>query len=102
MSPDFFNGLFEAVAGLLVFNNCRAVLRDKQVKGVSIISTAIFTSWGFFNIYYYPSLDQWWSFSGGLVIVSANSLWVYLMVRYTGGWPLLWFRTKMWFGGMHV
>jgi len=79
---DLTNGLFEVVGGLLVLNHCRAVLRDKAVAGVSILSTAMFTLWGFWNIYYYPSLDQWFSFAGGLVIVAANALWVALMLKY--------------------
>lgn len=89
-TPDLINGLFETVGGLLILNHCRAVLRDKSVAGVSIISTVIFTSWGFWNMYYYPHLDQWLSFSGGLIIVSANSLWVYLMIKYKYGWELPW------------
>lgn len=82
---DFTNGLFEFIGGLLILNHCRAVLRDKAVAGVSILSTAIFTSWGFWNLYYYPSLGQWWSFTGGLLIVAANCLWVYLMLKYRKG-----------------
>jgi hypothetical protein len=86
-SADAINGLFEAVGGLLVLNHCRAVVRDKEVKGVSILSTAVFTLWGFWNIYYYPALGQWWSFAGGLVIVLANMLWVALLLRYRKGIP---------------
>lgn len=85
MWADFTNGVFELVGGLLILNHCRAVLRDKAVAGVSIFSTAIFTSWGFWNLYYYPSLGQWWSFTGGLLIVGANCLWVYLMLKYRKG-----------------
>jgi len=82
MSPDSVNGLFEMVGGLFILNHCRAVLRDKAVAGVSIISTIFFSSWGVWNLYYYPHLDQWWSFSGGLVIVAANCLWIGLMLKY--------------------
>ena len=82
MTPDMINGLFEAVGGALVLNHCRAVLRDKAVAGVSIFSTAVFSLWGFWNLFYYPHLDQWYSFAGGLVIVTANCLWVYLLMKY--------------------
>lgn len=82
MTPDMINGTFEAIGGLLILNHCRAVLKDKAVKGVSIFSTAVFTAWGFWNLFYYPHLDQWYSFTGGLVIVSANALWVYLLMKY--------------------
>jgi hypothetical protein len=82
MSADLINGLFEFVGGLLILNHCRAVLRDKAVAGVSIVSTVVFTFWGVWNCWYYPHLNQWWSFCGGLLIVAANALWVVLMFRY--------------------
>ena len=82
MSPDFVNGLFEFFGGLLVLNHCRVILKDKAVKGVSILSTAVFGAWGVWNLYYYPSLNQWWSFTGGLVIVAANCTYVYLLRKY--------------------
>ncbi len=81
--PDLINGLFEAVGGFLILNHARVLWNDKMVKGVSILSTAIFTSWGFWNLYYYPHLDQWLSFAGGLLIVAANTLWVTMMLYYT-------------------
>lgn len=84
---DLTNGAFEFGGAVLIFNHCRAVLRDRAVAGVSILSTAIFTSWGFWNLYYYPSLDQWASFTGGLFIVTANCTWVYLMLKYKGLLP---------------
>jgi hypothetical protein len=79
---DLLNGVFEMLGGLLVLNHCRAVLRDKAVAGVSTFSTSIFTLWGVWNLYYYPSLGQWCSFAGGLVIVTANALWLTLMLKY--------------------
>lgn len=89
-TPDLINGGFEFVGSLLIFNHCRAVLRDRAVAGVSILSTTIFASWGFWNLYYYPHLDQWASFTGGLSIVSANLLWVGLMIHYKYGWSKIW------------
>lgn len=82
MTPDFFNGLFEALGGAFILNHCRVLYQDKLVKGVSVLSTTFFTAWGVWNLYYYPHLDQWWSFGGGLVIVAANALWISLMVYY--------------------
>ena len=79
---DICNGLFEAIGGLLILNHCRAVLRDKAVAGVSIFSTAVFGVWGVWNLYYYPLLGQWCSFTGGLVIVAANAMWIGLMLKY--------------------
>jgi peptidoglycan biosynthesis protein MviN/MurJ (putative lipid II flippase) len=80
---DLVNGLFELFAGFFVLLHCRRLYIDKQVKGVSLIATIFFTSWGFWNLYYYPWLGQWLSFFGGLAIVSANALWIAMMVYYT-------------------
>jgi hypothetical protein len=80
---DLVNGLFELLGALFVLNNCRAVLRDRAVKGVSILSTAFFTAWGFWNLYFYPHLGQWWSFIGGAVLVAANVAYVALLMRFS-------------------
>ena len=82
MIADVINGAFELLGGLMILNHCRAVWRDKAVAGVSIVSTVFFAAWGLWNLYYYPSLDQWWSFAGGLAIVCANALWIALLLRY--------------------
>jgi hypothetical protein len=80
--PDWINGTFELCAGLAVLNHCRVLWIAKKHEGVSILSTAFFMSWGVWNLFYYPSLDQWMSFVGGLSIVSANCLWLVLMLKY--------------------
>jgi hypothetical protein len=80
--PDIINGAFELAGGLFVLNNCRALYRDKRVCGVSPLSTAIFTAWGFWNLFYYPHLGQWVSFAGGLGIVFGNAVWLAMALYY--------------------
>ena len=79
---DFINGMFEVVGGAMVFDHCRALYRDKELKGVSILATSVFFTWGLWNLYYYPSLGQWLSFAGGCSIVVANGTCVGLMLYY--------------------
>ncbi len=80
--PDFINGVFETIGGAMILMHCRRLYIDKQVKGVSTFATAVFSLWGLWNLYYYPHLDQWLSFAGGVVIVVANLLWLSLMFKY--------------------
>ena len=80
--PDLINGSFEFLAGFFLLNNCFRVIKDKAVAGVSIISVIFFTLWGFWNLYYYPHLNQMISFFGGLLIVAANTFWVVLLLKY--------------------
>lgn len=82
MAPDLINGCFEALGSLLILNHCRVTLRDRGVKGVSLLSTGIFNAWGVWNLFYYPALGQWWSFWGGCGLSLANACWVVLMVRF--------------------
>lgn len=80
--PDVVNGGFELLAGLFVLNHCRVLHRDQMVRGVSLLSTAFFWCWGLWNLYYYPHLGQIASTIGGISVVSANTLWIVLMIRY--------------------
>jgi len=80
--PDVINGLFEFFGSTGVWLNVVALHRDKQFRGVRIGPTALFASWGFWNLYYYPHLNQWLSFVGGLSIVAANTTWLLQMLYY--------------------
>lgn len=79
---DLVNGAYELLGGVMLFHNCWTLYRSKRVEGVSVLTVAFFTSWGFWNLFYYPSLAQWASFTGGLAIVSANVLWVAMALHY--------------------
>lgn len=82
MTPDMINGCFELVGAFLVGNHCRVTIKDKTVKGVSIFSTIIFTIWGVWNIFFYENLNQWYSWSGSILLMFVNAFWVYLMIYY--------------------
>lgn len=79
---DWINGLFEIGGGLLCWMNVIKVRKDRKVCGVYWPVQAFFAAWGWWNLYYYPSLGQWASFAGGIVLVAGNSLWVLLAIRY--------------------
>lgn len=81
-APDLINAGFELFGGLMVFDHCRALYRDKRVAGVSVIATSVFFAWGLWNLFYYPHLGQWASFAGGLVIVTGNCTWLGMMLYY--------------------
>lgn len=82
MSPDLFNGLFEFCGSLMLWRNVYQLYKDKMVRGVHWGPTGFFFSWGLWNLFYYPNLHQWWSFTGGLSIVIANGVWFYQMLKY--------------------
>ena len=80
--PDLINGSYEFLGGIALWNNVYGIWKDKAYAGIRISSMAFFTSWSLWNLYYYPHLNQWISFFGGLSIGLANLVFVSLMIRY--------------------
>ena len=82
MTPDLINGLFEFFGSIMLWRNVMQLHRDKMTRGVHWAATGFFMAWGYWNLFYYPHLDQWWSFAGGISIVIANTTWLGQMFYY--------------------
>lgn len=82
MNPDIVNALFEFGGALAILASVMKLARDKCVRGVHWFTTAFFGAWGLWNLYYYPSLDQFWSFAAGLAVVTANALYLAMICWY--------------------
>jgi hypothetical protein len=83
---DIINGIFETFGAWFTWGSAWKLWKDRDVKGVYWPAFAFFGSWGLWNLLYYPTLDQWLSFAGGILLVSGNIAWVllYLYWRWTG------------------
>ena len=81
---DIINGVFEFAGGILLWLNVFRLYKDKKIMGVHIAPVALFTSWGFWNLYFYPVVGCWWSFVAGLIVVTANFTWLCQIVYYGG------------------
>ncbi len=82
ITPDMINEGFELVVGILLWWNVRLIVRDKKLRGVSILPTSVFGLWGLWNLYYYPYLEQMLSFVRGIFVVVANTTWIFLALYY--------------------
>ena len=82
MTPDLINGIFEFTGSLFIWRSIVLLHKQKMVRGVSFLTTGFFAVWGLWNLFYYPNLNQWLSFYGGLSIVSANCIWVAQMIYF--------------------
>jgi membrane protein YdbS with pleckstrin-like domain len=82
VTPDAINGLFEACGALFVALNVRRVLKDKRVAGVSPVCVTFFVVWGYWNLYFYPHLDQWWSTCAAGAVALVNTAWLAGLVYY--------------------
>ena len=82
MSPDLINAIFEFGGGCLIWLSVRQLFKDKKLKGVHWAPIIFFWLWGVWNLYFYPSLDQWWSLAGGVWIMVANGVWMGQIMWY--------------------
>jgi len=80
---DLINGAFELSGSIFVLLNILKLNKDKMVHGVSWVSVSFFTCWGWWNIYYYPSLGQWFSTIGGVLLAITNTYWTCQLLHYT-------------------
>jgi len=80
--PDLVNGLFELAGGFFILLSCMKLYKDKKVRGISWIHVGFFASWGYWNLYYYPSLGQTISFIGGIGVVTMNTILLVQMLYY--------------------
>jgi hypothetical protein len=83
MWQDSVNGSFELLGGLFILMHIVRLYREKKVRGVSPVAIMYMTFWGFWNLYYYPFLDQWQSMVGGCVIAMFNFVWVVMLIYYS-------------------
>ncbi len=74
--PDVVNGVFEFGISYPLYKGVMMLRKDRVVKGFYWPTIAWTTAWGLWNLYYYPHLGQWASFTGGLVVVSVNLTWL--------------------------
>jgi hypothetical protein len=74
--PDLINGIFEAGLAVFLWKGVLVLRTDKKVKGFYWPTVAWTTAWGLYNLYFYPHLDQWFSFTGGVAVVLVNITWL--------------------------
>lgn len=82
VTPDHVNAVFEFAGALLTWMNVKRVWEDRGYAGVYLPAVILFMSWGFWNLYFYSSLQQPWSVIATYVMTSANIAWVGLMLWF--------------------
>lgn len=82
MTQDIINSLFEFIGAGTFILNIRTILRDKSVKGVSWGFVVFFTIWNAWDLFYYPSLNQYISFIASFFMLAANLIWIGLAIKY--------------------
>ena len=81
-NPDLINSLFELFGGIFLWLSVYRLYKAKCYKGISIIPITFYALWGYWNLYYYPHLNQWLSFYAGFNVVASNTVWVIMALYY--------------------
>ena len=79
---DFITSLFQAGAVLFLLLNVRQLWRDKELKGISLWMILYFTLWGYWGIYMFWDLKQYWSMLTNIGIAGAYTVWIGLAAFY--------------------
>ena len=82
MIPDIINGLFEGLGGFAILLSILDLHKKKRVAGVHWGHIMFYTSWGFWNLYYYWHLEQIVSWVGGVGVLLANLVYISLIFKY--------------------
>ena len=82
MTPDFINGSFELLGSFFIALSIKKLARDKMVRGFHWGQLTFFTTWGMWNLYYYPHLSQWASLVGGVAVTITNVIYLVMIVYY--------------------
>ncbi len=82
MNLDLINGIFEFLMSVVIFYSCWQLYKDKEIKGIHVSIVVLPLIWGIFRLFYYPSLDQTYSLFATSLVVSANLLYITLILYY--------------------
>jgi hypothetical protein len=82
ITPDVINAVFEIVGSVATWGTFAAIRKDRGYAGTRIPLMAFFTSWGFWNLYFYSHLLQWLSLVASLGLTGGNVAVIAAMLYY--------------------
>lgn len=83
--PDAVNSVFEFLGTPFVLVSLIKVIRNKNSNGVSYLTLLFFSVWGYWNMFFYPHLEQWLSFTASIALALTNTAWMVAVLYYRKG-----------------
>lgn len=80
---DAINGCWELAGAIFTSFSVLDLYKKKHAAGITLGALAFFTTWGIWNIIFYPVNGHMLSFYGGIVLCSVNLIWTTLFIKYT-------------------
>ena len=79
---DSINSVFEVAGTIFYYFSIIKILKDKCVRGISMMICVFFWVWAVWNCLYLYSLHQRFSFCWSITYAIANSAWLVLAFYY--------------------
>lgn len=83
MTPDQINAIFEMMGALFMFPSLIKAYKEKHIAGISLLTPIFFSSWGLWNVFYYPLMMQPWSATAALFLFGFNFIWLFQVFYYS-------------------
>jgi hypothetical protein len=80
--PDMVNGLLELAGAAFIAPSIMRARRTRSTGGAHWVHPLFFAGWGFWNLFYYPSLEQPFSTVGAVFVLVANLFWLHYLWLY--------------------
>ena len=87
MTPDSVNAVFELVGACFTWRNAYQLQQDKYIRGAYWPAWFFFATWGMWNLWYYPTIQQRLSFWAGALLLTGNLVWCGLALKYRDSSP---------------
>lgn len=82
INADLTNAFFEMFGAVLSSTSIFALLKEKEVRGVSIWPSVFFITWGFQNLFFYKIVNQPISQIAAVFMLLSNIVWFGLALYY--------------------
>jgi len=82
VNPDLINSVFEFVGTGAVAFSAYECYRNKSAAGAHWLSASFFFLWGWWNLFYYSSLDQTASLIATLLMIFVQMIYMGLIIKY--------------------
>jgi hypothetical protein len=82
IGTDNLNMLFELGGAAMVGMSLFKLHKDKKVRGIHWAQILFFTSWGWWNLWFYPAVSMWHSFEACVAVTGVNTWYLIAMWYY--------------------
>ena len=79
---ELITAAFATVSGSMLFLNLHQAIRDKDIRGVSLVTLWFFTTYATWMVFYFWYLGQYWVVIPAIVNLVANASYLALATTY--------------------